>query len=155
MKYLQFLVLAVCLTACSTTNQTSTNALIDKQTLKRENYQEVINPAAKQAVSEGMPGQFPMYPGGFKGLMKNVAQKTIYPKYELSNKIEGIVMVAYTINKDGSISDAQVVKSVSEGLDKEAIRLTSQLKPWYPAIQNGKPVNIRFVQPFNFKLQKT
>ena len=55
--------------------------------------------------------------------------------------------------KDGSITEVSVAKSVHEDLDSEAIRLVKNMPPWMPGTQRGKAVKTSYVLPINFKLQ--
>ncbi len=75
-----------------------------------------------------------------------------YPKEALENNIQGRVMVKFVVNEDGIISDVEVVRGVHELLDAEAVRVAKGMKPWKPAMQNGKPVKTFFNLPIVFKL---
>jgi protein TonB len=58
------------------------------------------------------------------------------------------------VNKDGSISDARILRSVDQALDKEAIRVVNSMPKWKPGKQSGKPVRVSFSVPINFVLQE-
>ena len=59
----------------------------------------------------------------------------------------------YVVNKDGSIVDVQVVRSIDPSLDKEAIRVIQSMPKWTPGKQRGKAVRVKYTLPVNFKLQ--
>ena len=57
------------------------------------------------------------------------------------------------IEKDGSITDAKVVKSLAPSLDREAQRLVESMPNWIPGKQNGEPVRVKYTVPVTFRLQ--
>ena len=67
--------------------------------------------------------------------------------------MEGKVVVEFTVNADGTLSDFKVVKSVSPELDAEALRVIKAMPAWSPAIVDGKTVACSYVLPVSFKLQ--
>ncbi|HEX2963825.1 MAG TPA: energy transducer TonB [Ignavibacteriales bacterium] len=62
-------------------------------------------------------------------------------------------MVGFIIEKDGSMSDIKVVKGIGGGCDEEAVRVTKLMGKWNPGMQKGKPVRVRMVMPYQFKLK--
>lgn len=95
----------------------------------------------------------PEYPnGGVAGVSKFISNNLRYPEYCKKNNIQGRVVVSFVINKDGSTSDYQVIKSVDPYLDKEALRVLSLMPKWKPGKQRGVPVRVKFTIPINFKL---
>ena len=71
----------------------------------------------------------------------------------LENGIQGKVFVEFVIEKDGSITNVRVLRSVDPSLDKEAIRVVSSMPKWKPGKQRGKAVRVSYTVPINFKLQ--
>ena len=66
---------------------------------------------------------------------------------------QGRVIVQFVVNKDGSISEATVVRSVDTYLDAEALRVVNAMPNWTPGKQKGEPVRVKFTIPVNFRLQ--
>ena len=97
--------------------------------------------------------KMPEFPGGNGELMKYFSNNVRYPVVALENNIQGRVIVQFTVRRDGSIADVQVVRSVDAHLDKEAIRLVSNMPKWKPGQQRGKAVHCKFTVPVTFKLQ--
>ena len=95
----------------------------------------------------------PMYPGGMQELMKYLQMNIRYPKEAQERGLQGRVIVQFVVNKDGSICDEQVVKSVDPQLDAEAIRIIRSMPNWTPGKQRGEPVRVRFTLPVTFRLQ--
>ena len=75
-----------------------------------------------------------------------------YPEKALRKHWEGKVSVKFVVNEDGSVSDAEVVKSVRPLLDKEAVRVVREMPHWIPGTKGGKPVKVRYTLPVAFKL---
>ena len=75
-----------------------------------------------------------------------------YPVIAQEQGVQGRVIVQFVVNKDGSIVDAQVVRSVDPYLDKEAIRVINTMPKWTPGKQRGKPVRVKFTVPVAFRL---
>ena len=96
--------------------------------------------------------EMPEFPGGMAAMMKFIAQNVRYPEAALNNGIQGRVIVALVVNKDGSIVDAQILCSVDPYLDKEALRVVNSMPNWKPGKQRGKTVRVRYTIPISFKL---
>ena len=94
-----------------------------------------------------------MYPGGMQELMKYLQKEMKYPKEAQDKGIQGRVIVQFVVNKDGSICEANVVKSVDPLLDAEALRVVNAMPHWTPGKQRGQAVNVRFTLPLTFRLQ--
>jgi protein TonB len=95
----------------------------------------------------------PTFPGGDGELFKFLSNNVKYPVIAQENGIQGRVICQFTVNKDGSIVDVVVVRSVDPSLDKEAIRVIKSMPNWSPGKQRGKPVRVKYTLPVNFKLQ--
>ncbi|HEX3384732.1 MAG TPA: energy transducer TonB [Mucilaginibacter sp.] len=89
----------------------------------------------------------PAYPGGVQELFMYLA------KNQKAGSNEGMVRVSFTVEKDGSISDIKVEKSLSESADKEAVRLVSKMPKWSPGMQGGRPVRVRYSVPVKFPMK--
>ncbi len=96
--------------------------------------------------------QMPEYPGGESGLMNFVAKKLRYPTAERDLAVTGRVIVRFVVNEDGAVTDATIVRSVSTGIDAEAIRVVKLLKKFKPGRINGQPVKVFYNLPIQFKL---
>lgn len=75
-----------------------------------------------------------------------------YPILAQENGISGRVFVAFVVEKDGSITDVKVARSVDPSLDKEAVRVVKSMPKWNPGQQRNKPVRVAFTVPINFTL---
>jgi len=93
-----------------------------------------------------------MFPGGNEALMKWLSKNLKYPASAQENGIQGRVLVQFVVNKDGSIVEPKVLRSVDPALDKEALRVVSTMPKWQPGKQRGKTVRVRFTLPVTFRL---
>ena len=97
--------------------------------------------------------EMPEYPGGMGECLKFLAKNIKYPTIAQENGVQGRVIVQFVVNKDGSIVDPVVMRSVDPYLDKEALRVIKTMPNWKPGKQRGKPVRVKFTVPVTFKLQ--
>ncbi len=98
--------------------------------------------------------EMPDFPdGGLQGLLKFLAKNIKYPVIAQENGIQGRVVCAFVVNKDGSIVDIEVLRGVDPSLDKEAVRVLGTMPKWKPGKQRGKPVRVKYTVPVMFRLQ--
>ncbi len=95
----------------------------------------------------------PEFPGGMAALMKFLGKNIKYPTIAQENGTQGRVIVQFVVNKDGSIVDPVVVRSVDPYLDKEALRVIKSMPKWKPGQQLGKKVRVKYTVPVTFRLQ--
>lgn len=95
----------------------------------------------------------PEFPGGEQAMMDFVAKNVTYPKEAMEKEISGRVLVGFIVEKDGSITETEVVKGIGGGCDEEALRVVKAMPKWKPGKQDGKPVRVHFLLPIIFKLQ--
>lgn len=94
------------------------------------------------------------FPGGMAALMKWLSNNIRYPEAAQQNDVQGRVIVKFVVEKDGSVSQAQIVKGVDKDLDKEALRVVNKMPKWQAGKNNGVAVRSYFTLPVNFKLQQ-
>ena len=94
----------------------------------------------------------PEFPGGFNALRRFIDDNLRYPVI-VGDLPRGRVIVQFTIEVDGSITDIQVVRSLDpRHLDKAAVRVVESMPSWIPGVHNGEKVPVRFTLPVNFRL---
>ena len=96
--------------------------------------------------------QMPEFPGGAEGLMKYLQENIKYPPEAAKNNIGGRVVLQFVIDETGQVGDVKVVRSVSEEIDAEAVRVIKTLPKFEPARQDGEPVAVWYTLPVAFKL---
>ena len=95
----------------------------------------------------------PSFPGGQGALFEWLSKNIKYPVVAEENGVQGRVIVTFVVERNGSITDVQVVKSVDPSLDKEAVRVVKAMPHWIPGKQNGSAVRVKFTVPVTFRLQ--
>ena len=96
--------------------------------------------------------EMPMFPGGMEEMIKFLQGEVKYPKEAQDKGLQGRVLVQFVVNKDGSICEDTVVRSVAPSLDAEAIRVVRSMPNWTPGKQKGEPVRVRFTLPVAFRV---
>lgn len=97
--------------------------------------------------------QMPMYPGGDAALMQYLSSNIHYPAVAAENGVQGRVVVGFVVERDGSITDVNVMRSVDPSLDREAVRVVKNMPRWTPGKQNGSAVRVKYQVPVTFRLQ--
>ena len=97
----------------------------------------------------------PEFPGGTEKLMAFIKENLRYPEKAKAAHIEGRSIAEFVVEKDGSIVEPKVVKSLSPECDEEALRIVGLMPKWKPGNQRGKPVRVKMTVPFIFKLPQT
>ena len=110
------------------------------------------NAVPQQDVVYRSVAQPPRYEGGDSALMDCIAQEMQYPQTAKENGIEGKLVVKFVVEKDGSVGDVKVVRSIHPDLDAEAVRVCKALTGFSPGMQNGQAVRVWYTLPIKFKL---
>jgi len=97
--------------------------------------------------------QMPVFPGGETALPAYLGKEIKYPAEAAQKGIQGKVYVTFVVGKDGSVTNAKIVRGVDPMLDAEALRVVKAMPKWTPGQQSGKVVAVQFTIPINFKLQ--
>ena len=97
--------------------------------------------------------QMPSFPGGPSALMQYLSSNIKYPVVAQENGVQGRVVVSFVVERDGSITDVQVARSVDPSLDREAQRVVRNMPRWIPGKQNGQAVRVKYNVPVAFRLQ--
>jgi len=96
--------------------------------------------------------EMPQFKGGMNQLLLYLKENIQYPKAALKMGILGTVYVNFTVAKDGSLENINVIKEVDPLLDKEAVRVVKSMPNWIPGKQKGKAVKVSYNLPVSFKL---
>lgn len=110
--------------------------------------EEVIEEVIFDVVEE-----MPSFGKGQADLMQYLAKNIKYPTIAQEQGTQGRVIIQFVVDKDGSIAEPRVVRSVDPYLDKEALRVVNGMPKWNPGKQRNKPVRVKFTVPVVFRLQ--
>ena len=134
---------------------------VEIKTEDDKDVEVVIAPPVEAPVEEEVEEEIfvvvesmPEFPGGQQEMMKYIAETIKYPVIAQENGIQGRVICQFVIEKDGRVTDIQVVRSSGDAsLDKEAERVIKTMPKWKPGKQRGKPVRVKYTIPVSFRLQ--
>jgi TonB family protein len=122
------------------------------------NYDFITTPRTPVVMEEGAPfvvvEEMPMFPGGDSVLLAWIRDNTKYPENAKMNGIEGRVIIRFCVTDVGGIDRVSVLKGVDAELDNEAMRVVRALPEFKPGRQGGKPVNVWYMVPITFGLEK-
>ena len=114
---------------------------------------EPVKPKEEENKVFDVVEQMPSFPGGMAALMAYLQKSIKYPPVAEENGIQGRVVCTFVVERDGSVTDVRVAKSVDPSLDKEAVRVVSAMPRWIPGKQNGQSVRVKYTLPVTFRLQ--
>ena len=146
-KYLLFVPLAFALV---TMNNTTIRANVQKKVVKTTKTTKKAGANDKVYV---VVEQMPSFPGGDSALLKYLFENVKYPVSALKAQKQGRVMVRFTVEKDGAISNVKVARSVTPSLDAEAVRAIKSMPKWSPGKQGGEFVRVKYIVPVTFRLK--
>jgi len=118
-----------------------------------EKVVDEVPPAVEETKVFDVVEQMPSFKGGDAALMEWLSKNIKYPVVAEENGIQGRVVATFVVERDGSITDVKIVKSVDPSLDKEAVRVLKAMPKWIPGKQNGQAVRVKYTVPVTFRLQ--
>ncbi|MBO5809764.1 MAG: TonB family protein [Bacteroidales bacterium] len=121
--------------------------LKNKEASAAPSQEVVVGQDSIYRVAEVMP----QYPGGPNEMMKYMQENIKYPQSAKANKIEGRVYVTFVVEKDGSITNAAVLRGIDKECDAEALRVVSSMPKWTPGQHKGEVVRTQFTIPIYYK----
>ncbi len=95
----------------------------------------------------------PTYHGDIEALYRHIALEMHYPESAMNDSVQGRVIVRFVVEKDGRLTNFEVVRTPDERLSAEAIRVLKLTEPWVPAKNRGQDVRCHFVMPVHFRLK--
>lgn len=93
------------------------------------------------------------YPGGINKAREFIANNLLYPEEAQENDIEGTVKVKFIIEKDGSLTNIEIVNKLGYGCNEEVIRVLKRMPKWRPGTLKGKIVRTQFALPVSFRME--
>ena len=112
----------------------------------------IISPLSNGVIIEPkIPEEvYPKFPGGPEKMFEFIADNLRWPGDD-DSCIQGRVAVSFIVEKDGSLSDIKVAKSLDPLFDEEAVRVVKSMPKWEPGMWNGKPARVKFFVPIRFR----
>ncbi|TCK82843.1 energy transducer TonB [Albibacterium bauzanense] len=90
--------------------------------------------------------------GGLEEFYKYVGRNYNYPAQAQEQGVSGRVLLQFVVERDGSLTDIQVLRDLKYGTGEEAVRMLKRAPKWKPGIQNGRPVRVQFTLPIQLNL---
>ena len=113
---------------------------------------DISDPDPVTEIVDETADQMASYPGGTPALMDFLKENIKYPEQAEREGIEGRVVAGFIVERDGSVSNIEILKSVHPLLDAEVVRVMSLMPNWIPGRQNGQPVRVKYSLPITFRL---
>lgn len=157
-RYLAMLPMVWLAIACTSEPKESLSAeepvgMVQTEETATWNQATRVLPAEQQGEVFRVCEVMPTYPGGEMEMMKYLQKSLRYPADCAAEKVEGRVMVSFVVEKDGSISNCEVLRSPDDRLSEEAVRVIQSMPNWNPGQQRGQAVRVKYVLPVTFRLQ--
>jgi len=140
---------------CETKDSEMNENLESENTIKQEEKKGLVNTEDLTSSEEVIknPDIMAKFDGKDPDEFRFYIQKYVkYPKTAQEKNVEGKVFVQFVVGSNGEVRDVIVVRGVDEYLDQEALRVVKSSPKWTPAMQDNKPVAVRFTFPINFRL---
>ncbi len=116
---------------------------------KREEQKAAIEDVVYMIVEDQ-----PLFPGGEAAMMDYIYDNLQYPTEAKAQKIEGVVVISFVVEKDGTLTHIKTARDIGGGCGEEGLRLVKSMPNWTPGLQRGKPVRVSFNLPVRFELEK-
>ena len=95
----------------------------------------------------------PQFPGGERGLINYINNTREYPYHAYRNRIQGRVLCSFIVGVDGKVSHVELVRgAIDESLNREALRVISEMPRWSAGQVGGMTVPVRVILPVAFRL---
>lgn len=107
-----------------------------------------------EILDQSLVEEQPQYPGGNMAIFNDIFSNLVYPTIAQKQELQGTVIIRFVVEKDGSIGETKVEKSLSPECDKAAVSAIKKLKKFAPAKQNGMPIRVWYRLPVRFRLSK-
>jgi periplasmic protein TonB len=143
------------------TQEALTDALPGSENIKGDPATNLVTPPTPPSAGEGttkteappeketLPSRQPQFPGGAQAWL-NFLNTHLHAPQELEAGEKRTVLIRFSVDEEGTITNFQVVQSGGAAFDGEVIRVLKKMPKWLPAIQNGQPVAVSFTQPVTF-----
>lgn len=132
--------------------------LEDDDDLGVEIMEYVEGPEEEEIEEEAIPFQLVEQKPSFRGgdanqFSKWVNERLVYPEIAKENGVQGKVMIQFTVENDGRVTNVRVLRGVDPSIDKEAVRVVSSSPKWTPGKQRDRAVRVTYTFPVIFQLR--
>ena len=154
-KYGTLCLIATFLVACKDANsQPQKEAVVKKETIADNKHQCIVDehqgPIDPESNIFIHTEVMPEFPGGEGKLLQFIAENIHLPKCVTSATVKGRSIIEFVVEKDGTVSDFKVVRSLNKECDEEAVRVLKTMPKWKPGMERGKPIRVKYTVPVKF-----
>jgi len=150
--------IAILMVACKDANsQQQKEVVVKKETIADNQHQCIadepqgpIEPE-EEVFDKDYFEEMPEFPGGMEKLIQFIEENTHLPKCVTDGKVQGRSIIEMVVEKDGTLSDFKVVRSLHKDCDAEAIRVLKTMPKWKPGKVCGKPICVKYTVPVQFR----
>ena len=121
---------------------------------QKPNPPQPVNPAQPVNGVYKVVEIIPSFPGGAKAFTTFLSTNIKYPAADRERNLTGKVIAQFIVERDGAVSNIKVLRTPSEAMGDESIRVLSMSPKWKPGMQKGKAVRAEYTVPINFALSK-
>jgi len=90
-------------------------------------------------------------------MLQYIYKNLKYPAIARENGVEGMAVIQFVVEKDGSVADARIVRDPGAGTGDNALKVVNAMNnmgaKWTPGKQRGRPVKVQYTLPVKFKLE--
>ena len=139
------------------TNDTKITTEVDFVDFDEDTEIEQIVSVEEEEVEDDQPflraETMPSFQGGDLNTFRNWVQQNVrFPQIALENGIQGRVTLTFVIERDGSLTNIQVLQTPDRSLSEEAIRVLSKSPKWTPGKQRNQTVRVKYTLPVDFRV---
>lgn len=157
-KYGTLCLIVTLLIACKDANSQPQKEAVDKEQQKEEVVIKEHNcvtteqqgPVNQESFVCCHTEEMPEFPGGEGKLLQFIAENIHLPKCVTSATVKGRSIIEFVVEKDGTVSDFKVVRSLNKECDEEAVRVLKTMPKWKPGMERGKPIRVKYTVPVKF-----
>lgn len=143
-KYGTLCLIATFLVACKDAKCQQQKETVDTQEHKS------VSSEPQDPINPGVIAEMPEFPGGEGKLLQFIAENVRLPKCVTDAGVKGRCVVEFVVEKDGTVSDFKVVRSLNKECDEEAVRVLKTMPKWKPGMERGKPIRVKYTVPVKF-----
>lgn len=127
-------------------------AIVSKTDFPRRALEQIF-PSLEDTQIYDEPEVWASYHGDVNALYRHIAFEMHCPDEIKPDSVQGRVILRFVVEKDGSLTNFEVLRTTDERISAEAIRVVKKTEPWIPAKKNGRDVRSRFCMPVTFRLK--
>ena len=143
-KFGTLCLIATMFVACKDANSQPQKEVVDTQEHKS------VSSEPQDPINPGVIAEMPEFPGGEGKLLQFIAENIHLPKCVTSATVKGRSIIEFVVEKDGTVSDFKVVRSLNKECDEEAVRVLKTMPKWKPGMERGKPIRVKYTVPVKF-----